>query len=343
MAFLICLSAFFPADSRSHGTLLRAIFLRSMAFFSTDNPFSEKLLSILEEAWDKFPWLARNQIAVTGLIYEPPYCVNTGGAISVEDFWTIPLQGFSYRGVEPIYPASVIKLFYLVACHEWMERGMVPEREETRRALKDMIVDSSNDATGYVVDLLTGTTSGPSLPPEPFETWKRQRNLINRYFQSWGWVELEALNANQKTWGDGPYGRENDFYGVNRENRNMLSTEGTARLLHSIVGGVAVNASRSQSMMDSMLRSLDPELLKADPENQVTGFIGDGLGLDANVWSKAGWTSQTRHDAAYVELPGKAPYLLVVFTEGKTASQSEELIPFISGKVADWVPNKVAE
>lgn len=312
-----------------------------MAFFSTDNSFSADLNIILEEAWETFPWLARNQIAVTGLVYEPPYYVNTGGAISAEDFQKLPVQGFSYRGVEPIYPASVIKLFYLVACHEWLERGMLPESEETNRALKDMIADSSNDATGYVLDILTGTTSGPSLPAEPFESWKRQRNLINRYFQSLGWVELETLNANQKTWGDGPYGREHDFVGKNRENRNKLSTDGTARLLHSIVGGVAVTAERSQTMMNSMLRSLDPALLKADPENQVTGFVGDGLGLEAKVWSKAGWTSQTRHDAAYVEIPGKAPYLLVVFTEGKTASQSEVLIPFISKKVAEFIPEKV--
>ena len=311
-----------------------------MAFFSTDNPYSQKLQSILDETWEKFPWLNRNELAVTGLVYEPPFLVNTGGAISQEDFWNQPAQGFSYRGVEGIYPASVIKLFYLVACHEWLDRGMLQESEETDRALNDMIVDSSNDATGYVIDILTGTTSGPSLPDGPFETWKNQRNLINRYFQSWGWVELETLNANQKTWGDGPYGRENDFVGKKRDNRNRLSTDGTARLLHSIVGGVAVNSERSQKMMDSMLRSLDPELLKLDPENQVTGFIGDGLGLDAKVWSKAGWTSQTRHDAAYVELPGKTPYLLVVFTEGKQASKSEEVIPFISKKVAEMVPAK---
>lgn len=325
---------------QGHGTLLRAIFLFSMAFFSTDNAFSGHITTILEEAWETFPWLARNEIAVTGLVYEPPYCVNTGGAISAEDFQKLSVQGFSYRGVEPIYPASVIKLFYLVACHEWLERGMLAESAETDRALRDMIVDSSNDATGYVLDILTGTTSGPTIPTEPFEAWKRQRNLINRYFQALDWVELETLNANQKTWGDGPYGREHDFVGVRGENRNKLSTDGSARLLHSIVGGVAVTAARSQRMMDSMRRSLDPELLKADPENQVTGFIGDGLGLDAKVWSKAGWTSQTRHDAAYVELPGKAPYLLVVFTEGKTASQSEQLIPFVSKKVADFIPEK---
>jgi len=73
-----------------------------------------------------------------------------------------------------------------------------------------MIVDSSNDATGLVVDVLTGTTSGPELPPGPFETWKSQRNIINRYFQL-GWAEMETININQKTWGDGLW-RERMFW-----------------------------------------------------------------------------------------------------------------------------------
>ena len=64
----------------------------------------------------------------------------------------------SFRGDVPIYPASVIKLFYLAATHRWLEDGKLADTPELRRALYDMIVDSSNDATSYVVDMLTGTT-----------------------------------------------------------------------------------------------------------------------------------------------------------------------------------------
>ena len=75
-----------------------------------------------------------------------------------------PVQA-SYRGGEQIYPASVIKLFYLVAAHRWLEDGKLKDTEELRRAMRDMIVDSLNEATGYLVDCLTGTTSGPELTP----------------------------------------------------------------------------------------------------------------------------------------------------------------------------------
>jgi hypothetical protein len=59
---------------------------------------------------------------------------------------------------------------------------MIESSAELERAITDMIVDSSNDATSLIVDTLTGTTSGPELPDAPFETWKHQRNLVNRYF-----------------------------------------------------------------------------------------------------------------------------------------------------------------
>jgi hypothetical protein len=67
----------------------------------------------------------------------------------------------SYRGNTQIYPASVIKLFYLVAAHRWLEDGKLEDTAELRRAMRDMIVHSYNEATHYVIDLLTGTTIGP--------------------------------------------------------------------------------------------------------------------------------------------------------------------------------------
>ncbi|MDX2242050.1 MAG: serine hydrolase [Leptolyngbyaceae cyanobacterium bins.302] len=303
-------------------------------FFTKNTQLEEIGDRILESTWAAFPALARNQLAMTWVVYDPPAPVNTGGALSAEEFWKYVPRGFSYRGVELMYPASVVKLFYLVAMQDWLERGMVQPSAELDRAQRDMIVDSSNDATGLVVDTLTGTTSGPELAPAPFATWQQQRFIINRYFESFGWEELKTINVCQKTWCDGPYGRERAFYGEHMENRNKLTTNATARLLHSIIGGVAVSSPRSQAMMALLRRSLQPETLLADPENQVTGFLGAGLPLDAQVWSKAGLMSRVRHDAAYIELPNCRPYLLVVFTEGTDHAKNESILPFISREVA---------
>ena len=309
-----------------------------MTFFQSDEQLSGLGNQILEQTWQRFPNFNQNQIALTWIVYEEPVIVNTGGALSPEEFWQHPLKGYSYRGSERIYPASVVKLFYLVAIYEWLQGGMVQPSEELKRAVKDMIVDSSNDAASLVVDILTGTTSGPELSDGPFQTWKYQRNIVNRYFQSLGWEELTTININQKTWGDGPYGRERVFVGELRENRNMLTTNAVARLLHSIVGGVAVSSQMSQQMMKLLKRNLkDAELVPQNDENQVNGFLGEGLPPHANLWSKAGWTSTVRHDVAYIEIPERKPYLLVVFTEGKNVSQNRQILPFLSQRFAEII------
>lgn len=304
-----------------------------MAFFHSDPQVDLLGSRLIETVGSEFPALGPDQLALTWIVYDPPVPVNTGGALSPDELWRCKVRGFSYRGRAQIYPASVIKLFYLVAVHEWLEQGMIQTSPELERAVRDMIVDSSNDATSLVVDILTGTTSGPELSPGPFASWKAQRNLVNRYYQRLHWPELEGINVKQKTWCDGAYGRERVFLGETLNNRNRLTTEATGRLLHSIVGGIAVSAQRSQTMMALMKRSLDPEVLAADPENQVTGFLGGGLPREAQLWSKAGLMSQVRHDAAYVELPNQRPYLLVVFTEGQAQSRNETILPFIAQQV----------
>ena len=68
---------------------------------------------------------------------------------------------------------------------------------------------------------------------------------------------------------------------------------------------------RSAAMMALLAR--DPATTDPDPDNQAK-FTGPVLPRGAKLWSKAGWTSQTRHDATYIELRGGAKFVLVVFT-----------------------------
>jgi len=132
----------------------------------------------------------------------------------------------SFRGNERIYPASVVKLFYLVATHRWLEDKKIEQTPELTRAVRDMIVDSSNEATQYVLDVLTHTTGGYELPPKEMEEWQYQRNAVNRYFSSLGYSNI---NVNQKTFCEDAYGRERVSRGPNGENRNKLTTDATAR------------------------------------------------------------------------------------------------------------------
>lgn len=219
----------------------------------------------------------------------------------------------SYRGEVQIYPASVVKLFYLAGAHRWMEDGKLQDTPELRRAMSDMIVESYNEATHYIIDLLTDTTSGPELSETEIDRWFDKRNAVNRYLSSIGYTNI---NANKKPWCEGPYGRESQAIRKHKPNRNMLTTDATARLLTEIVAGEAVTAKRSAEMLELMKRDPFKKIEEGSEPDQGNAFTGLALRdrPGAKLWSKAGWTSQTRHDAAHVELPNGARFVLVTFT-----------------------------
>src|SRR5919197_817980 len=229
----------------------------------------------------------------------------------------------SFRGAAPIYPASVIKLFYLVAAHRWMEDGRLKETEEVDRALRDMVVESLNDPAHFILDALTGVSNGAELPPDELKAWAERRNAVNRYFASLGY---RGINVNQKPWCEGPYGRERQFYGPHFENRNKLTTDATARLLAEIATGLAVTPARSAKMLELLRRDFSG--VGRDTDDQAHGFTAPALEPGARLWSKAGWTDTTRHDAAYVELPDGRRIVLVTFTTD--FAKERDIIPTVA-------------
>ena len=238
----------------------------------------------------------------------------------------------SFRGNERVYPASVVKLFYLVAVHRWLEDKKIQGTDELKRAVRDMIVDSSNEATQYVVDVLTHTTGGYELSPKEMKEWQFKRDAVNRYYSSLGFTNI---NTNQKTFCEDAYGREKVSRGPSGENRNKLTTDATARLLAEIVTGRAVTPARSAQMLELLKRDFSGSA--KDKDDQGHGFTGIALqGMDgAKLWSKAGWTSTTRHDAAYIELPNGARFVLVTFTIDH--ANEREIIPTVARVVLDGI------
>ncbi len=239
------------------------------------------------------------------------------------------LKMASVRGEQKIYPASVVKMFYMTALERGLEDGKIKITPELQRGLRDMIVDSSNEATQYILDVLTDTSSGAELEPKEFKVFADKRNAVNRYFASLGY---QNINVNQKTFCEDAYGREQQFRDGGK-NRNMLTTNATARLLTEIVLGKAVTTERSRQMLDLMKRDFGGK--SEDADDQAHGFTGIALKnlnlKDAKLWSKAGWTSKTRHDAAYVETPDGLKFVLVVFTEN--TAKERDIIPTVAEKV----------
>ena len=259
--------------------------------------------STLARDWK--PALATNQLAVTVVDLGRPEAP----------------QFASYRGREVIYPASVIKLFYLAAAHRWMEDGKIQDTPELRRAMRDMIVESYNEATHYVIDVLTGTTSGPELSDAELKTWWERRNAVNRWIAGLGYPA--SVNASKKPWCEGPYGRETQAIRAFKPKSNQLTTEATARIVTEIALGRMVSRERSRQMLELMSRDFTGPT--KDPEDQAHGYSGIALKPGMKLWSKCGLTSDTRHDAALVELPDGHRWVIVTFTTNH--SEERNLIP----------------
>ena len=231
------------------------------------------------------------------------------------------------NGETRLYTASVVKMFYMAALQRQIEDGKITPTKEMDRGLRDMIVDSSNDATGYILDVLTDTSSGAELPQKEFELWQYKRNRVNRFFAS---LSYQNININQKTFCEDAYGIEQQSRAYKGQNRNMLTTNATARLLAEIALRRFVNEPRSNAMLE--LLSRDWSKPSDDPDSQAVAFTGKAL-IDnkmtgTKLWSKAGWTSRSRHDAAYVETRDGLKFVLVVFTENH--ANERDAIPQIA-------------
>lgn len=286
-----------------------------MAFYSPDPAMGQLLDNVVRALeLEGRPGLSQ-RLSITWLRYGAP----PGDAPA-------PVAGAAWAGAVPRDPADVVQLVYLAAAEAWLQRRLLEDSPELRRALAAMVRGSSHDATSLVVDLLSGTSSGPALPPGRFAAWAGQRQLVNDWLAAIDWPELGGANACQKTWTDGPYGRERDFCGPARENRNRLSSDAVARLLHSILAGDLVSPPACARMRELLERPLEST-------DQLRGFLGGGLPPGSRLWSKTGWGPEGRHDAAYVEAEGCDPFLLVVLAEGASSAADEGMLPFICGRL----------
>jgi beta-lactamase class A len=225
-----------------------------------------------------------------------------------------------YHGDAPFYPASVVKLFFMAETFH-QKKENVPD---IPRALGEMIHVSDNDATAFILDVISDTSSGPELEGRALNKFIDKRRVVNRWLNPLGY----DISAMAKPWSFGPFGRDRQLMGPNRENRNRATANAVASMLLWIMRGHAISREASKAMLDLLARPLD---VPRKDENQVKEFIGEALPAGAKLWSKAGWTNEVRHDAAYIELPTGQRYVIVIFTRGP--ADDVTLIPAITRKL----------
>ena len=292
-----------------------------MSFYYIDEKLGKILQDLLNTLCHERYHHKLDNIAITWINYEPSS--NKG-------------YGYGINNRKKIYPASIVKLVYSLAIYKWIENKTIFRDIQVDEAIQEMLQNSSNDATSFIVDLLTGTTSGPSLEKEIFNRWKYQRTIINDWLKTLNWEELQDFNCCQKTWEDSPYGREKDFYGTSNNNRNAMTTDGTARIMEEIMQNISFNE-KNINLKNSLFREIKEQSQDKDTNNQINGFLGEGLPQKTPFWSKAGLMSEARHDAAWWINKNQSKTLLVVFTEGEEFANDNYFLPEFSKAVYEFI------
>ncbi|MCU0548975.1 MAG: class A beta-lactamase-related serine hydrolase [Leptolyngbya sp. Prado105] len=263
--------------------------------------------------------------------------------INLQDSRCAAYAGFQDH--QPRFPASVSKLFWMVALLGQMHQKVIPENAVTERQIYKMIQKSDNETASLVVDRLTNTESGANLPLAEFKSWLDQRYSLNRFFESAGY---QAVNISQKNFPI-PYlklqqatGRDLQMRGGSKKSiRNSLTTYETTRLMYEIHTDQAISPQDSDLMESMMKRDLRPEIWKQEQYNSIDGFLGEFLPLDTYFASKVGWTSNSRQDTAIIRsADGTVHYILTVFGDDKAYADDWEIFPQVSRQIFDQLKNQ---
>jgi beta-lactamase class A len=258
--------------------------------------------------------------------------------------------GLAHRnGDSPVYPASVVKLVYLMAAYAWRDQGRLQIDPAFERLLREMIYASSNRATQRVLRRLTGTQAGPRLEPEPYAAFRERRHRVKHWLQELGIDDLHTVHPTYDGGGD-LYGRDLQFLqdptipgslpdqtGPYR-NRQAMTANATARLLALLATDQALSPRSSAEARDQMRR--DPRRQRY-LKQRIAG--GADLRPDLEVFSKTGTWGPIFADAGIVRHASGHQLVVVVFLEGRPAYRGSFIARLTRRSVRRLLPEPEAE
>ncbi len=254
----------------------------------------------------------------------------------------VKTQSFAeYRSQIPRFPASITKLFWMVALYDQVNQGKIaPETinytPECQTDICQLIKKSNNESASRILDQITQTSSVAEEQTESFDNWLTKRNSINQFFQAAGYKDINISQKNfpipyikmenPEHWDQKMRGDKTDPI------RNIITAAQTGRLMYEIVTEQAISKQVSQQMLTLLEQDLNPQVWQQEESNPIAGFLGESLvNTDVRFASKVGWTSSTRFEVAAVISPDKnVSYILTVFGHGTPYARNEQIFPTIS-------------
>jgi hypothetical protein len=259
-------------------------------------------------------------------------------SITLIDVNTNEIAGYQQSKLR--YPASVVKLFWLVALYGQYYFGIWKDPNLFSNDIIAMMKDSDNESASRIVDSITQTNSGDILNGKEYENWFYKRTWLNRYFEN---TSYKGINISQKTYPipylnySLPEGRDKQMRGNEQQPiRNQISTYQAARLMYEIATNRAFNPDYSQALKQVLFWNLTTEPRRNNDPNQgffnpINTFFGENLPTEIEFYSKAGWTSGSRNEVAFIKTKdGKKAYILAIFGENSLYAENYRLFPQIS-------------
>jgi beta-lactamase class A len=256
----------------------------------------------------------------------------------------------SYQQENPRYPASVVKLYWLVMLQSQLEQKNTIEDKSLSLELEKMIKKSDNEAASRILDRITKTESGSNLNSEELENWLDKREQVNQFFINAGY---ENLNISQKTFPIpylklySPQRRDLQMRkDINQPIRNKITTKETSQLMYEIVNQQAVSPDKSKKMLDLLSIDTATRINKRYDKNpntfnSVRGFFSQSLPDDVDFAAKAGWTSELRGETAYIATKDrKTQYILTILAEDPSYAYNWDIFPEISQLVFEQMKNR---
>jgi hypothetical protein len=218
----------------------------------------------------------------------------------------------SFNPNEVAYPASCVKLAYLVSAMKWCnDQGLPPTCIDEHTHL--MIMNSDNLQTGIVVDLITGAPNIRNLTDSnsfEFKNWLAKRKYASNYLDELGLLGNQTILS--KTYptnsGQTPNGAEylaREIYGS-----NMMNPVCSAYLMLGIIKG-AIQPQAKQYMKEVLFhRRWD-----------TYSSFGFGLPPGTIMYTKLGSAYNDLQEISYSILPNGKEFILSVFSDGYESDQ----------------------
>jgi protein phosphatase methylesterase 1 len=207
-------------------------------------------------------------------------------------------------GDELAYPASCVKLGFLVGAVHWCNaQGHLPDCLD--ESVRPMIVASDNVATGVVVDAISGAPNGPSEGAD-VAAWIEKRRYTERVLEQAGLLGNQRLFT--KTYptnsGEEPTGLEELAW--KQLGRNAMSANLAANLMLAVASGAI--EPQATSIMRGLLRR---------PTFSDQGSLGGGLPPGSVQENKVGDAFDTLEDIMVAELPNGRRMIVAAFSNGR--------------------------